>query len=63
MTVDESIAKEKQTDYLLKLYFAQKGEPVWDIAKRYNTSANAIFSENGMEEGDTADGMLLIPIV
>lgn len=63
MTVDESIAKEKQTDYLLKLYFAEKGEPVWDIAKRYNTSANAIFSENGMEEGDTADGMLLIPIV
>lgn len=63
MAVDESVCKEKQTDYLLKLYFAEKDEPVWDIAKRYNTSALAILSENNMEEGDTADGMLLIPIV
>lgn len=63
MAVDESMCKEKQTDYLLKLYFAQKNEPVWDIAKRYNTSAAAILSENCMEEGDTADGVLLIPIV
>ena len=63
MTVDESKAKDKQNDYLLKLYFAEKDESVWDIAKRYNTSASAILLENGMEEGDKADGMLLIPIV
>lgn len=63
MAVDESTAKEKQNDYLLKLYFAEKNEPVWDIAKRYNTSAAAILLENEMEEGEKADGMLLIPIV
>lgn len=63
MVIDESVLKEKQNDYLLKLYFAEKGEPVWDIAKHYNTSASAILHENEMEEGDKADGMLLIPIV
>ena len=42
---------------------AEKDELVWDIAKRYNPSAEAILSENGIEEGETADGMLLIPIV
>ena len=63
MAVDESVCKEKQSDYLLKLYFAEKDELVWDIAKRYNTSAEAILCENGIEEGETADGMLLIPIV
>ena len=63
VAVDESVCKEKQSDYLLKLYFAEKDELVWDIAKRYNTSAEAILCENGIEEGETADGMLLIPIV
>lgn len=63
MAIDESMVKEKQNDYLLKLYFPEKHEPVWDIAKRYNTSAAAILLENDMEEGDKVEGMLLIPIV
>lgn len=63
ITVDESAPKAKQNDYSLKLYFAHESEDVWSIAKHYNTSADAILSENGIEEGAAVSGMLLIPIV
>ena len=48
----------------LTLYYAQAGEKVWDIAKRYNASMESLCSENSLSE-DTlqACGMLLIPHV
>ncbi|MEG1448686.1 MAG: DUF3794 domain-containing protein, partial [Oscillospiraceae bacterium] len=48
----------------LKVYFASKGECVWDIAKKYNTSIDSVVEENGIE-GDELDEkmMLLIPII
>ncbi|MFA5658412.1 MAG: SPOCS domain-containing protein [Oscillospiraceae bacterium] len=64
ITVDESVKKEHEESCALKLYFAQSGERVWGIAKRYNTSVNAIMEENELS-GDTLSqrGMLLIPII
>jgi hypothetical protein len=48
----------------LYLYFADKDESVWDIAKSYNTSANAIWEENDVESDALPErAMLLIPIV
>lgn len=48
----------------LTLYFCQKGEKIWDIAKKYGTTCEAITEENGFE-GETVkdDRMLLIPCV
>lgn len=60
MTVDESAPKHRQDDYYLKLYFMQEGEDIWSIAKRYNTSAEAVMSENSSDDGGN---MLLIPII
>ena len=48
----------------LTLYFANKNEELWDIAKRYNTTTEAIEIENGIKGAFTEkEGMLLIPCV
>lgn len=63
ITLDESKAKVKETNKLY-IYYADAGESIWDIAKRYNTSANAIWEENSTTQ-DTLPHkqMLLIPIL
>lgn len=64
ITVNEDKPKQKDQDYALRLYFAEAGESVWEISKRYNTSAAAILAENDLESDTrTAAGMILIPIV
>ena len=64
ITVDESARKERDGDYAIKLYFGAENEDVWDIAKRYSTSVDAVMEENDLA-GDRLEkgGMLLIPIV
>ncbi len=54
--------KEKTDASALTLYFPAKGEKLWDIARRYGTTAEAIKAENAIE-GDAAEdeGMMLIP--
>ncbi|HKM32003.1 MAG TPA: DUF3794 domain-containing protein [Oscillospiraceae bacterium] len=62
--VDEGAPKKKDTTYALKIYYADIGEDVWNIAKRYNTSVNAIMDENELEtEVLQKRGMILIPII
>lgn len=64
ISLDENIKKQRDGDYAIKLYFGVENEEVWDIAKRYSTSVNAIIEENDLS-GDRLEngGMLLIPIV
>ena len=61
--IDEENRKTKKTA-ALTIYFSQAGESVWDIARRYNTTAAAIMTENGLE-GDVVSEKckLLIPRV
>lgn len=58
---DKKIQKD---NCALTLYFAEKGESLWDIAKEYNTKQQSIFEENSLEK-DILDSskMLLIPTV
>lgn len=45
----------------LTLYYADKGEKVWDIAKRYQAPLSVICDENNLEEEElSSSGMLLI---
>lgn len=61
--IDEN-AKKEELYPALSLYFAQKGEKIWDIALRYNTTEALIKEENGLKgvriEKDT---MIMIPCV
>ena len=64
INIMEEAPKTKNSDYALKLYYADKGEKIWDIAKRYDTSVSAVAAENELEDEQlTAPCMLLIPIV
>lgn len=62
-SLDESSPKN-QGDSALVIYFADRGEKLWDIAKRYNTSPAEIASVNELEAEKLDNGkMLLIPRV
>lgn len=46
----------------LTIYFTEDGEDVWDIARRYNTTVDAIMQENGLEDSRiNQKSMLMIP--
>ena len=48
----------------LTIYFAADGEPLWEIAKRYRTTVEAVRQENELAaDAATAGQMLLIPCV
>jgi hypothetical protein len=64
ISINREAPKRKENEYALKLYYAEENEEVWSIAKRYNTGAEAIITENDMESDRiTTPCMLLIPIV
>lgn len=47
----------------LTIYFADAGESVWDIARRYRTTVSAVLAENGLEEETVPQSrMLVIPM-
>ena len=61
ITADDD-APVRQPDNALILYYADKGEQVWEIAKRFCSRPADILSENDLEEDTlTEDIMLLIP--
>lgn len=48
----------------LTVYFTEKDESLWEIAKSHNTTVELITQENGLESENIAQGtMLLIPCV
>lgn len=56
--------KHTETFAPLVIYYAEDGEKVWDIAKRYNTSVDELSKLNGIDsDHETAKMMLLIPSV
>lgn len=60
----EDAVKQRNDSAALRIYFADQGESVWAIAKRYNTSVSAILEQNEIDqEYLTERGMILIPIV
>ena len=63
MEPDESRPKEGCGAALI-VYFASEGEQLWDIAKRYNTDAEAVAATNELPDGVLyKKTMLLIPSV
>jgi len=53
---------KKTSGAALTVYFADAGEEIWDIARRYNTTVEAVEQENGITGETVAQKcMLLIP--
>ena len=51
---------EEDDTCALTLYFAESGENVWDIAKRYRTDKKALCIENNLTDKDLTEKMLLL---
>ena len=61
---DENSPVQKDENCAMKLYFCEKNENLWDIAKRFHSSAKLIMDENDIEnEIIGSDMMLMIPIM
>lgn len=64
LTVDENSPKKLDPAIGLLIYFAQAGENIWDISKRYGALPAQVLADNGLTceviEEDTA---LMIPAV
>ena len=64
INIDQNRPKSRDNTNALTIYYADRGERVWDVAKRYNTSPAAILEENSLEAENLNDReMLLIPII
>lgn len=63
ITVDESRARQS-TAAALTIYYSEEGESVWNIARRYNTTVEAVMNENNLDSETVGSRrMLLIPSV
>ena len=52
----------REKDCALTIYYCEKGESIWNIAKKYGTTVDAVMNENGFACDVTEhDGMMLIP--
>lgn len=62
--VDESNPKHADNNCAVKLYYADEGEDIWEIAKKYSTSINAIMEENNFSDEKISErSMMLIPMI
>lgn len=62
--IDENTIYEHDDNCAVKLYFASAGESLWDIAKRYKASEDAISEENDVDSSNITDNcMLIIPML
>lgn len=61
VSADENICIEK-CDSALVMYFADKGEDLWDIAKAYNTKKELLLSENSLDN-DILDSNRMLLVV
>jgi hypothetical protein len=63
VTADENRPRIKDTTASLIIYYADAGESIWNIARNYCTSADAIKEENDMTDDHLESRrMLLIPV-
>lgn len=62
MTADEN-GVFPDTNTALKIYYARRGESLWEIAKGCHTSMEAVMEENGLTADVlNEDAMLLVPL-
>ena len=56
--------EDSENKNALTLYYAEVGESVWEIAKKYRTSVEAVKEDNGIKEDEIKEkSMLFIPSV
>ena len=63
IAINDNALKDKAQP-MLTVYFADRGERIWDIAKKYNTTAELIMQENDLSVTELENNQrLLIPTI
>ncbi len=57
--ITESENQPVRNSNAITVYFPEESESLWSIARRYNTTVNAIAEENGLE-GDTTENLKVV---
>lgn len=57
--ISESENKFVRNSNAITVYFPEKSESLWSIARKYNTTVSAIADENGLE-GDTTENLKVV---
>ena len=61
--VEEGCLRDDDEHCALCIYYADPGESVWNIAKRYSSDWSAVMEENGLDQDILPQRtMLLIPL-
>ena len=60
LELDENRPKSKENRPAAVLCFAEEGEDLWDIAREYNSSVEAIKADNGIDSDTVEESRLLI---
>ena len=62
--IDENKIQKRKSNCALVIYFCDKGEKVWDIARNYNASVEEIMNINDLKKDVMEETkMLLVPIM
>ncbi|MCK9477876.1 MAG: DUF3794 domain-containing protein [Firmicutes bacterium] len=61
ITEGEPLPTAEKPKYSIKIYFAQKGDRVWDVAKKYRVAVNSVTAANDIKsETEPIAGMQII---
>ncbi|MEG0663974.1 MAG: DUF3794 domain-containing protein [Clostridia bacterium] len=58
--VDEDNPKQLKSNAALIIYYADKNENIWDIAKKYNTNPEKIIEDNELDSKQTTEKTMLL---
>lgn len=59
----EDKPKHKDTEFAIRICYADEPKDCWEIAKEYNTTVSALLEENKPNEENKLEGMIVVPTV
>lgn len=59
----EDKPKQKDSEFALRICYADEPKDCWDVAKEFNTTVSALLEENSLNDEQKLDGMIVVPTV
>lgn len=59
----EDKPKQKDTEFAIRICYADEPKDCWEIAKEYNTTVAALLEENKPNDDNKLEGMIVVPTV
>lgn len=59
----EDKPKLKDSEFAIRICYADEPKDCWDIAKEYNTTVSALLEENNTNDENKLEGMIVVPSI